>query len=382
VKKPHIFVVGVLVLILIVSLLLGGCKQTETLKLKVITTNDASNMTINSARLNGNLDDLGTVSSVDVSFEWGQTSGGPYPNETTPQAMNTAGAFSFDLSSLAAGTTYYFRAKAVGDSTSYGDESSFCTLMLRVVTSISLIAQIVERVGGDLVDVGNIIPPAQCPGHFDVKPGDIQRLADADLFLLGGWQGEMFTQELIDSADNPDLTVISLDIPSNPQSNWMTPSVQQEATDKIAAALSQVDTKNSTAYQDSATEYKDIIEAKAADIEVRLVGEDLASINVICSGMQAAFLKWVGLNVVTFYGRPDSLTPQAVQELVDTGEAENVTLIIDNLQSGQDAGAGIAEELGCARIILSNFPGGFDDTETWEKAIDHNIDLILKVIAQ
>ena len=94
--------------------------------------------------------------------------------------------------------------------------------------------------------------------------------------------------------------------------------------------------------------------------------------------MQAAFLNWVGLNVVTFYGRPDSFTPQVTKDLVDKGRQENVTLIIDNLQSGQDAGAGLAEELGCNRIILSNFPGGFDNTETWEKALDYNIDLILE----
>jgi len=252
---------------------------------------------------------------------------------------------------------------------------------LKVVTSISLIAQIVERVGGDLIDVVNIIPPAQCPGHFDVKPSDIQKLADADLFLLGGWQGEMFSQELIDSANNPDLTVISLDIPSNPKSNWMVPLVHQEATDRVAAALSQVDAENSSAYKASAAEYKNIIEAKGAEIQGRLAGENLANVNVICSGMQAAFLNWVGLNVVTFYGRPDSLTPKVVKELVDTAEAGNVTLIIDNLQSGHDAGAGIAEELGCARIILSNFPGGFDNTETWEKAIDRNIELLLEAIA-
>jgi len=98
--------------------------------------------------------------------------------------------------------------------------------------------------------------------------------------------------------------------------------------------------------------------------------------------MQAAFLNWVDLNVVAFYGRPDSLTPQVVKELVDTGRAENVTLIIENMQSGQDAGKGIAEELGCTRIILSNFPGGFDGTETWEKAIDRNIELILEAITQ
>ena len=256
------------------------------------------------------------------------------------------------------------------------------TTRLKVVTSISLIAQIVERVGGDLVDVVNIIPPAQCPGHFDVKPSDIQKLADADLFLLGGWQGEMFSQELIDSANNPDLTVISLDIPSNPQSNWMVPSVQQDATDGVAAALSQVDVENSSAYQVSAAEYKNTIEAKRAEIGGRLAEENLANVNVICSGMQAAFLNWVGLNVVTFYGRPNSLTPQVVKELVDTAKAENVTLIIDNLQSGQDAGAGIAEELGCARIILNNFPGGFDNTETWEKVIDYNIELILEAITQ
>ncbi|MFC1984765.1 metal ABC transporter substrate-binding protein, partial [Chloroflexota bacterium] len=263
-----------------------------------------------------------------------------------------------------------------------GGCASTDTAKLKVVTSISLIAQIVERVGDDLVDVVNIIPPAQCPGHFDVKPSDIQELADADLFLLGGWQGEMFSQELIDSANNPDLTVISLDIPSNPKSNWMVPPVHQEATDGIAAALSQVDAENSSVYQASAAEYKNTIETKGAEVQGRLAGENLANVNAICSGMQAAFLNWVGLNVVTFYGRPDSLTPQVVKELVDTAEAENVTLIIDNLQSGQDAGAGIAEELGCTRIILSNFPGGFDNTETWEKAIDYNIELILEAITQ
>jgi zinc transport system substrate-binding protein len=208
------------------------------------------------------------------------------------------------------------------------------TAKLKVVTSMSLIAQIVERVGGDLVDVVNIIPPAQCPGHFDVKPSDIQKLADADLFLLGGWQGEMFSQKLIDSANNPNLTVISLNIPSNPQSNWMVPPVQQEATDGVTAALSQVDAKNSSAYQASADEYKKAIQVKGVEVQGRLAGQNLANINIICSGMQAAFLNWVGLNVVAFYGRPDSLTPQVLKGLVDKAEAENVTLIIDNLQSG------------------------------------------------
>ena len=80
--------------------------------------------------------------------------------------------------------------------------------------------------------------------------------------------------------------------------------------------------------------------------------------------------------------RPDSLTPQVVKELVDKGREGKITLIIDNMQSGKDAGAGIAEELGCARVIISNFPGCYDNTETWEKAIDYNVELLLEAIAQ
>ncbi len=256
------------------------------------------------------------------------------------------------------------------------------TSKLKVVTSTSLIAQIAERVGGSRVDVVNIIPPAQCPGHFDVKPGDIQRLAEADLFLLHGWQGEVFAQDLIASANNPDLTVVSLDIQTTENQNWMVPAVQKEATDIITDALCQVDAEDCSVYQESATEYKEAIVAKEAEVEGRLNQANLSGVNVMCADMQAGFVQWVGFNIVATYGRPDSLTPQVVRDLVDTGRAENVTLIIDNLQSGQDAGKGVAEELGYRRIILSNFPGGFDNTETWEKAIDRNVELILGVMAQ
>jgi zinc transport system substrate-binding protein len=71
-----------------------------------------------------------------------------------------------------------------------------------------------------------------------------------------------------------------------------------------------------------------------------------------------------------------------VKELVDKGREGKVTLIIDNMQSGKDAGAGIAEELGSARVILSNFPGGYENTETWEKAIDCNVELLLAAIGR
>jgi zinc transport system substrate-binding protein len=253
---------------------------------------------------------------------------------------------------------------------------------LKVVASTSLITQIVDRVGGGRVEAVNIIPPAQCPGHFDVKPGDVQRLADAELFLLHGWQGEQFTDELIASANNADLTVIQLNVKVGENANWMTPAVQTAAVDKITEALCQVDGANSEAYRASAATYKEKITGKEAEIKEKLAAADPSSINVLCADQQAGFVGWAGFNIIDIYGRPETLTPSVVKGLVDEGKSGNVVLVIDNMQSGMDAGAGMAEELGCNRVILSNFPGGYDNTDTWEDTIEYNTELLLQAVGK
>jgi len=253
---------------------------------------------------------------------------------------------------------------------------------IKVVASTSLITQIVERIGGDKVSVVNIIPPAQCPGHFDVKPGDIQQLADADLFLLHGWQGEMFSEDLIATANNDELLVIKVNAVVGENENWLSPEVQSLAVDNITAALCQADPANAAAYQSAAADYKAIIDAKGAEVLARLAAISPGSISVLCSDQQMGFLGWAGFNIVGVFGRPDTLTPQVVKDLVDLGRSENVVLVIDNMQSGANAGAGVAEELGCARVILSNFPGGYENTETWEDTIDYNVELLMAAVSE
>ncbi|MDM7998892.1 MAG: carboxypeptidase regulatory-like domain-containing protein [Dehalococcoidia bacterium] len=90
-----------------------------------VTTGAATSVAATTATLNGNLTSLGTASSVIVSFEWGTTDGGPYSNVTDNQTMTGTGTFSANVTGLVAGTTYYYRAKAVGDGTALGDQVSF-----------------------------------------------------------------------------------------------------------------------------------------------------------------------------------------------------------------------------------------------------------------
>jgi len=255
--------------------------------------------------------------------------------------------------------------------------TSEATSNLKVVTTTSLIASIVEKVGGDKVDVANIIPPAQCPGHFDVKPSDIQMLADAKLFLMHGWQGEMFSTDLIKSANNAELKVVILNIPGN----WMTPTVQAQAVGNITSSLAEIDPQNASYYQNNANSQQDAIAAKGNELKVRLEAGNVSQINVICSEQIAGFVQWAGFNVTATYGRPEDLSIKQIQELIDQAKKAGVALVIDNLQSGFNAGEAMVKEIGAVQVTLSNFPGGFDDTGTWEKAIEKDVNLMLEALA-
>jgi len=110
----------------------GTGTATPTPQAPTVSTIDATNRTSNSATLNGDLISLGTASSVQVSFQWAteeyySTHGNSYSSETPSQSVTTAGAFSANLTNLSPHTKYHFRAKAVGDGTSYDEDRSLIT---------------------------------------------------------------------------------------------------------------------------------------------------------------------------------------------------------------------------------------------------------------
>lgn len=250
---------------------------------------------------------------------------------------------------------------------------------LKVVTTTSIIASIVEQVGGDKVEVANIIPPAQCPGHFDVEVTDMKVLADAQLFLMHGWQGELFTQQLIESANNPQLVTVVLNIPGN----WMTPTVQAQAVGNITAALAEADPDNTAFYQSNAQSFQTAIASKGAELKTKLEAANVNQYKVICGDMIKGLIVWTGFNVIASYSRPEDLTAQKMKELIDLGKQNNVAIVIDNLQSGKaDAGVAMAQEIGAVQVTLTNFPGGFANTETWEKALEKDVELLLEAIAK
>lgn len=247
---------------------------------------------------------------------------------------------------------------------------------LRVVTTTSLLAEIVNSVAGDQAEVINIIPPAMCPGHFDVKPEDMKVLADTDLFMLHNYQGEKFSDGMIQSAGNANLNKLVYDI----EGNWMAPPVRMEAIDKITADLVAARPESKAAFTEAAGKLKEETQRVGDQQKKRLDDAGVSRVNVLVNDMQAGFIKWAGFNVAGIFGRAEDMSPKDIEDLIKLGQSNNVTLVLDNLQSGKEAGIGIAKEIGAAQLTLNNFPGGIPDTATWAQAIAKNVDMLLETL--
>lgn len=247
-----------------------------------------------------------------------------------------------------------------------------------IMAGSSLIANIIHDVAADKLETRTLIPPGTCPGHYDVKPSDIEALANSKaLFIHSFQQNYENVTGAIETTENADLIITVLNVTGN----WMVPEVQAEAVDKIAQALGEIDPENATYYEGKATERAQAILAKGEEVADRLSAAGIENVKVICAEMQAGFISWVGFNITATFGRPEDITQLQMAALIDQARQAEVALVIDNLQSGSTTlGVSLEQDIEAIPVTVSNFPGGLENTETWEKAIDKNVDLLLEAL--
>ena len=81
---------------------------------------------------------------------------------------------------------------------------------LRVVTSIVVLADLVQQVGGDRVEVVTIVPPGAEPHTYQPTPGDVQRLLGANVAIWNGLGFDEQAERLVEAQNIPGLTVVHL----------------------------------------------------------------------------------------------------------------------------------------------------------------------------
>ncbi|MQC27040.1 MAG: zinc ABC transporter substrate-binding protein [Chloroflexi bacterium] len=146
---------------------------------------------------------------------------------------------------------------------------------LRVVVSTNILGDVVNEIGGDLIDLNILIPAGTDPHSYEPNAQDIARVADADLIFVNGLGLEEFLARIVQSAGLALNVVVASDgvdtiefggdhdgkeSEGQPQivdpHVWMDPNNVMVWADNIAAALSEADPANRQMYTDNAAAYK------------------------------------------------------------------------------------------------------------------------------
>ena len=142
---------------------------------------------------------------------------------------------------------------------------------LNVVATTSIVADVVQQIGGDAFTVSTLLPPNAEPHNFQPSPRDMAMVANASIIFANGAGLEEFLQPLIENAGTQARVVevsdgIQLleapaeesddgDVYTGDPHTWVDPNNVLVWVENIRAALVELDPSNAAIYQDNAEKY-------------------------------------------------------------------------------------------------------------------------------
>ncbi|HBT96551.1 MAG TPA: hypothetical protein DEB25_02340 [Desulfobulbaceae bacterium] len=251
------------------------------------------------------------------------------------------------------------------------------TARFRIVAGTTLIADIVQDLLPGQVDVITLIPASSCPGHHDMRATDMAFFSGSSLVLLHSWQKEQ--DSIVAAARSAGLPQERLKTVAA-RGSLLVPSNQIAASRKTAALLA-------TLPDADAITINKRLDARIKRIET-LSAASLASMApyrktpVLSAVMQEEFAHWLGLKIIGVYGRAEELSPKTMMSLASLGKKNDARLVIDNDQSGAEAGLPLAREIGAAHVSFSNFPILVGNKSGYEGLVAENVRLLISALAQ
>lgn len=210
-----------------------------------------------------------------------------------------------------------------------------------------------------LVDA--LLPPGQCPGHYDIKLSDIEKIKKANLVV--SFKGMPFMNKTVSGSGA--LLLVDSD-----NRNWMAPDSYSYGLGLLADKLSQYFPDDKGAIRSRRDETIGKVNAGANSLIKKIKRMGISGKALIASSMQKEPLEWMGFRVVGEYSRPEAISAREIVSLSKIGKSLQATAVVDNLQSGPAAGKGIAETLGVPHVVLTNFPSEKGYLATLEENVD------------
>ena len=223
---------------------------------------------------------------------------------------------------------------------------------------------------GDDTPVLRLAEPGMCPGHFDVRPSQVERLRRCRVLLRLDFQRSLDAK--LRGPVEDGLRIAEVNIPGG----------LCEPESYLAACRRTADALVDAGLRDRAT-----ADARLGEIE-RRIGEtadrcrrQVEALNgtpVVASGHQAAFCRWLGLDVVATFSGADTAGTGQIDRAIRQGEQAGAELVIANLPEGRRVADALAQRLRGRVVVFGNFPALGSRHASFDDLLDDNVGALVE----
>lgn len=290
---------------------------------------------------------------------------------------------------------------ACGDSESSANDRETDSDKLQVVSSFTIISDMAREIGGDEVEVHNLVPTGTDPHIYEPLPEDIKKATDADILfyngmnLEGGKDGWFF--KLMDSVGQDEENIFSLtehvepmflededtrEEEINPHA-FIDPGVGIKMAEDMRDAFIKIDPDRKDHYEKKGNEYIERLKAIEKDYAKRL--SDIPEENKVLVTSECAFqymLNRYDMKEACIWkvDTEENGSPKQIKSLIRFIEEHNVPVLFLESNVDDRPMKTVSEESGVPiyeKPIYSDEigkPG--DKVDTYIKYLNYNIDII------
>lgn len=281
---------------------------------------------------------------------------------------------------------------------------------IKVVTSLSFLKEFAERVGGERVDVKNLLTGLESEHSYTPKPGDIVLIREARVFIQIGAGLEIWVDSLVKNAGNKGLIIVTTsegipllkdtesaqnhdkqDMPEvdnlkgkhklgNPHV-WLDPENAKIMLKKITDILIRIDPGGKAYYLRNQGDY-----IREIDDTQKILNQGLRQIKDrrIITHHQAwpYFARRFGFTISGYIIQQVGSEPSArhLADLVKTIKKEKIKVIVSEPQLNQKIPRVLSEETGARLVTLTPIPGGIPGTEDYLSMIKYNVNQLITAL--
>lgn len=246
-----------------------------------------------------------------------------------------------------------------------------------VYTSIYPMYDFSKKIGGDRIEVHNLVPAGTEPHDWEPTPRDIAKIQEADVLIYNGAGMEGWIEKVLKSIENKQLIVAEtskgLSLIKNQETHdhdhleydphvWLSPMMAKKQMEIIKDALVKADPSNSNFFEINFEENSKKLESLDKDYRETTAG--FSQKDIVVSHEAFGYLcEEYGLNQVGIEGLNADSEPSAARmvEIVDFVKKRNVKVIFFEKLISPKIAQTIAKTAGVDTAVLNPLGGLSED---------------------